>query len=310
MPRVVVTGSEGFVGTALSAMLTSAGHEVVPVARNLVVPGNCHLSYSLLDAVMQDADAVIHLAARAHVIVENHSDPLAEFRRVNVAGSLSIAEAAARAGVSRFVFVSSIGVLGNTSGGRIFAETDVPAPQEPYAISKLEAEQALQVLSRKSALELVIVRPPLVYGPQVKGNFSRLLRLVASGIPLPFGAVQNQRSYIGLYNLCDFLLSCTFNPSAKGRLFHVADGEDVSTPELLEMLAAAMGRRSKVFCCPLPLLSVAAGMLGKRAELNRLTTNLRVDSSLARALLGWHPIKDLQTGIVDMARWFITEHCS
>jgi nucleoside-diphosphate-sugar epimerase len=307
MSRVVVTGSEGFIGRSLTAMLASAGHRVIPVAREHVVLGDRQLFNSSLESAMRDSHAVIHLAGRAHVTNELHKDPLGEFRRVNLNGTLNIAEIAASAGVVRFVFVSSIGVLGNTSGSRVFNENDAPSPKEPYAVSKWEAEQGLHALAKNSQLQIVVVRPPLVYGPHVKGNFLRFLRLVASGMPLPFGAIHNCRSYVGVHNLCDFLISCAFHPSANGQTFHVADGEDVSTPELLQIIATAMGKRARIFRCPPSFLRAAAVVLGKRAELDRLTTNLRVDSSFARATLRWQPTKELRVGIAEMIRWFMLE---
>jgi UDP-glucose 4-epimerase len=288
-------------------MLTSAGHEVIALTRKQLVLGNRQISNPMLESSMNESQAVIHLAGRAHVIRELHSDPLAEFRRANFNGTLSVAEMAARAGVMRFVFVSSIGVLGNSSGDRVFSEHDVPSPKEPYAVSKWETEQGLLSLAKNSPLQIAVVRPPLVYGPHVKGNFLRLLRLVGSGVPLPFGAIRNCRSYIGVHNLCDFLLSCTFHPSADGRTFNVADGEDISTPELLEMIAAAMGKKPRIFRCPPSLLRAAAVALGKRAEVERLTTNLRVDTSLVQATLKWRSTKTLREGIAEMVRWFMLE---
>jgi UDP-glucose 4-epimerase len=289
-------------------MLTSAGHRVIAVTREHMVLGDRQLINLPLESAMRESDAVIHLAGRAHVTSERHKDPLGEFRRVNLNGTLSIAELAASAGVARFVFVSSIGVLGNTSGNRIFNESDAPSPKEPYAVSKWEAEQGLHSLAKNSRLQIVVVRPPLVHGPHVKGNFLRLLHLVGSGMPLPFGGIQNCRSYVGVHNLCDFLISCAFHPAANGRTFHVADEEDVSTPQLLQIIGTAMVKRARIFRCPPALLDAAAALAGKRAELDRLTTNLRVDSSFARATLGWQPAKELRTGIAEMVRWFMLEY--
>jgi len=256
---------------------------------------------------MRGAHAVIHLAARAHVTHETLREPLQEFRRINRDGTLAMAEMAARSGVTRFVFVSSIGVLGNASGSRAFREEDVPSPLEPYAVSKWEAEQELRALAANSRLEVVVVRPPLAYGPHVKGNFLRLLRLVGSGVPLPFGAVDNRRSYVGLHNLCNFLLVCALHPSAGGHTFHVADGEDISTPELLVMMAAAMGKKARLYRCPPGLLRAAASILGRRGELERLTADLRVDPAFAQTVLGWQPIVPLPIGIAKMVRWFMLE---
>lgn len=304
MSKVVVTGSDGFVGKSLTEMLEFAGHQVLPLARAQLALGERQIFNPPVESAMRDAQAVVHLAARAHVTRETYDDPLGEFRRVNLNGTLAIAEMAARTGVARLVFVSSIGVLGNASGSRTFNEGDVPSPQEPYAVSKWEAEQALHALAANCALQIVVVRPPLVYGPHVKGNFLRLLRLVGSGMPLPFGAIENSRSYIGVRNLCEFLISCAFHPSANDRTFHVSDGEDVSTPELLQLIATAMGKRARLFRCPASLLRAAAIALRKGSELDRLTANLRVDSTLARNTLGWRPAVDLRAGIVEMVRSF------
>lgn len=294
MSTLAVTGPTGFIGSPLCRLLHSQGHEVIPIARD--EPD--------LERALRGAEAVIHLAARAHVMNEQHEDPLAEYRRVNLAGAVNVAEAASRAGVRRFVFVSSIGVLGNASGDRIFKETDVPAPIEPYAISKWDAERELQALARRVSIELVIVRPPLVYGPQVKGNFLRLLRLVRRGVPLPLGSVHNQRSYVGVDNLCDFLSLCSFHPAAAGRTFLIADGEDVSTAELLRILAHGMELPARVFRFPVVMLRLTAALAGKGAELQRLTANLRVDAGTARDVLGWQPKVSLRAGLTEMARWF------
>ena len=269
MSRIVVTGADGFIGRPLTETLASAGHEVIAITRKQVVLGDRQLLHPMLESSMKESHAVIHLAGRAHVTREIHRDPAAEFHRANVNGTLSVAEMALRAGVPRFVFVSSIGVLGSSSGDRRFSECDPPAPKEPYAVSKWEAERGLHSLAKNSTLKIAVVRPPLVYGPHVRGNFLRLLRLVASGVPLPFGAIHNCRSYIGVHNLCDFLLSCTFDPSAVGQTFNVADGEDVSTPELLRMIAAAMAKKPCVFRCPPSLLRATAITLGKRAEMEQ-----------------------------------------
>jgi nucleoside-diphosphate-sugar epimerase len=307
MSRIVITGADGFIGKRLTETLTSAGHEVIAVTRKQIVLGSRQISHPTLESSMKKSQAVIHLAARAHVTRELRCDPQAEFRRINFNGTLSVAEMAARAGVLRFVFVSSIGVLGNSSGDQRFSERDAPSPREPYAVSKWESEQGLRSLAKNSPQQIAVVRPPLVYGPHVKGNFLRLLKLVASGIPLPFGAIHNCRSYIGVHNLCEFLLLCALDPSANGQTFNVADEEDISTPELLAMIAAAMGKRPRIFRCPPSLLRAAAIALGKRAELERLTTNLRVDSSLAKTTLKWHATKTLREGIEEMVRWFVIE---
>jgi nucleoside-diphosphate-sugar epimerase len=304
MPRIVVTGADGFIGRPLTEMLTSAGHDVIAITRKQVELGNPEIHNPAFESAMRESQAVIHLAGRAHVTREVHDDPLAEFRKTNVNGTISVAQMAARAGVTRFVFVSSIGVLGNNSGHRILSETDAPSPIEPYAISKWETEERLRSLAKYSEMQITVVRPPLVYGPNVKGNFLRLLRLVRSGVPLPFAGVLNCRSYIGVHNLCDFL-SHTLHPSADGHTFNVADGEDVSTPELLKMIAAAMGRKPRLFRCPPSLLHVAAVAFGYRAEAERLTSTLRVETRHAQDTLKWRPPRSLRDGITEMVRWFV-----
>jgi nucleoside-diphosphate-sugar epimerase len=307
MSRVLVTGPDGFIGRTLMEALNSAGHQAVPAAKVRILLEKRSTPNPPLDSLLRDCSVVIHLAGRAHVIRELHNDPSGEFRKANLHATLSMADIAAKAGVTRFVFVSSIGVLGNTSGRAVFNERDVPSPKEPYAVSKWEAERALGDLARTSGMQIVVVRPPLVYGPHVKGNFLRLLRLVACGVPLPFGAIHNSRSYVGVHNLCDLLISCAFHPSAAGLTFNVADGEDVSTPELVAMMASAMGRRARLFSCPMALLRATTTALGKRDQLERLTANLRVDSSLAQSTLNWRPSKTLRVGIAEMVQWYVQE---
>lgn len=304
MPTVAVTGSSGFIGSVLCRLLRSDGHDVIPIGRQLLDASHRLGSEDPLELAMAGATVVIHLAARAHVATEEHADPLAEYRRVNLAGTIRVAKAASRVGGRRFVFVSSIGVLGNNSGDRIFKDTDDPAPTEYYAISKWEAERELQAFGQGSPLEIVIVRPPLVYGPRVKGNFLRLLRLLRAGVPLPLGSIRNQRSYVGVENLCDVLSLCAFHQAAAGRMFLVADGEDVSTPDLLTILARGMQQPARVFRCPMTMLRVAAAISGKQPELQRLSANLRVDSGAVRSALGWQPRVKLQAGLVEMAQWF------
>ena len=305
MSKIVVTGADGFVGRVLCESLKSAGHQVLPLTRAQFVLGERRIADPSLESAIREAGAVIHLAARAHITGEAHDDTLGEFRRVNLHGALAVAELAARARVARFVFVSSIKVLGNASGDRIFTESDAPSPAEPYAVSKWEAEQGLRELAKSSSLQMAVVRPTLTYGPHVKGNFLRLLHLVKSGVPLPLGGVRNFRSYIGVHNLCEFLILCAFHPAANGRTFNVSDGEDLSTPELLRLMAAAMGKKARLFRCPASLLRAAATVSRKRTELERLTGNLRVDSSFARKALDWRPAMDPRTGIAEMVRSFV-----
>jgi nucleoside-diphosphate-sugar epimerase len=303
--RIAITGAHGFVGRELCTVVQKHGCDVLGIGRQGV-----NDSPSLEDGpgwqrILTGAQAVVHLAARAHVLQETAARPLDEFRKVNVEGAMCVARAAVAAKVRRFVFVSSIGVLGNESAAEAFCENTLPRPVEPYAISKHEAEQGLKGLAEESGLELVIVRPPLIYGPQVKGNFLRLLRLAAAGIPLPLGAVNNRRSFVGVTNVSEVLFLCAVRPLGAERLFVVSDGHDVSTPELLGMLAARMRRPNRVFRFPTAPLRLLASAVGRAAEYRRLTSDLRVDSRLVRSVFGWQPSKSLEEGMAEMVDWFV-----
>jgi nucleoside-diphosphate-sugar epimerase len=295
--RILVTGAAGFIGQSLVEHLRRGGRDVLPVTRDMV-------------AQMTDVDALVHLAARAHVVADTAADPLEEFRRVNVTGTERLADAAVRGGVRRFVFVSSIGVLGNDSGGRAFTAADPPQPNEPYAVSKWEAEQRLLERVAGTATEAVIVRPPLVYGPGVKGNFLRLLRLVNSGLPLPFAGLEARRSFVGLQNLCGLLEACIDHPAATGRVLLAADGEDVTLPELLDAIARGLGRPARLFKVPWPLVESLAAMAGRRDDLARLVGSLRVDASETRQVLGWQPHVRFDAGIRAMAEWYVARETS
>ena len=303
--RIAVTGARGFVGRELCAIVQKHQCDVLPVGHQ-----DGRESPSLHDGpgwqrILTGTRAVIHLAARAHVLRETKASPLDEIRRVNVEGALCVARAAVAAGVRRFVFVSSIKVLGTESNAEAFCENTVPRPAEPYALSKYEAEQGLEELARQTGLEVVIVRPPLTYGPHVKGNFLGLLRLAAAGIPLPLGAVNNRRSLIGVTNLSEVLVLCAVRALGPQRLFVVSDGHDVSTPELLDMLAAHMRRTSRVFRFPIAPLRMLASAVGRAAEYQKLTGDLRIDSSLVRSVLDWRPSKSLEAGMAEMVNWFV-----
>ncbi len=241
-------------------------------------------------------DVVVHLAARAHVTKESYSNPLAEFRSINTDGTLALARQAAEAGVKRFVFISSIGVNGNHNT-RPFTEQDPPQPAEPYAISKLEAEQGLQELASETDMDIVIIRPPLVYGPNAPGNFGSLVRWVNKSIPLPLGAIHNQRSLVALDNLVDFIITCIDHPAAANQTFLVADGEDLSTTELLRRVGQAMGKPARLIPVPMGILKLGATVLGKKAMAQRLCGNLQVDISKAREVLGWTPPVNVKEGL-------------
>lgn len=291
--KVLVTGATGFVGAALCDTLAASGVEVVPAARSKsglpheVVVGNLDTSTDWRPA-LTGCDAVVHLAARVHVMNEAVQDPLALYRATNTEATLNLARQATQAGVKRFVFISTIKVNGEGRDAP-YRETDVPAPEDAYAISKWEAEQGLQRIAADTGLEVVILRPPLVYGPGVKANFLRLIRMVQRGWPLPLGAIRNRRSLLFLGNLVDAIRLCVEHPAAAGQTFLLDDGEPVSTPELIRAVARAMGRPAHLLAVPVGVLELAGALLGKRAAVARLAGSLYVDSSLLRSRLGWTP---------------------
>jgi nucleoside-diphosphate-sugar epimerase len=247
-------------------------------------------------SVLDEQQVVIHAAARAHVMKDEVADPLSEYRRVNVDGTLNLARQAAAAGVKRFIFISSIGVNGN-SNIRPFTENDTPNPAECYARSKWEAEQGLWEIHRDSGMEVVIIRPPLVYGRGAPGNFGSLIRWVEKGVPLPLGAVKNQRSLVSLDNLVDLIIACLDHPAAANEVFLAGDGEDLSTTELLRGVGKAMGKPARLIPVPESMLMAGATLLGKKAIAQRLLGSLQVDISKARELLGWEPPISVEEGL-------------
>jgi nucleoside-diphosphate-sugar epimerase len=318
--KVLVTGASGFVGQALCDALTARGAGIIRAMRtprgtaNEAMVGNIDASTDWR-AALAGCDAVVHLAARVHVMHDTSTDPLAEFRAVNTAGTLHLARQSAQAGARRFVYLSSIKVNGegatlspgrpprlrlSPQGGgesKPYTEHDAPAPEDAYAISKWEAEQGLRDIERASGMQVAILRPPLVYGPGVKANFESLMRLVARGVPLPLGAVYNRRSLIYLGNLVSAIEACLDHPDAGGKTFLVSDGEDVSTPELIRRLARAMGKPARLIPVPVALLRAAARLAGKSAQADRVLGSLAVDSSALRETLGWRPPFTLDEGL-------------
>jgi UDP-glucose 4-epimerase len=306
--KALVTGATGFVGTALCARLADCGHGVVPAVRSKsglpheVVVGNLDASTDWRPA-LTGCDAVLHLAARVHVMEDAAQNPLALYRATNTEATLNLARQAAQAGVKRFVFISTIKVNGEGRDAP-YRETDAAAPEDAYAISKWEAEQALQQIAADTGLEVVILRPPLVYGPGVKANFMRLLRTVERGWPLPLGAIRNRRSLLYLGNFVDAIRLCLEHPAAAGQIFLLDDGEPVSTPELIRAVARAMGRSARLLAVPVGMLELAGALLGKRAAVSRLTGSLYVDSSAIRSRLAWTPPYSLQQGLAaTVADW-------
>jgi len=305
--KVLITGATGFVGLALVDSLVKASYDVTAVVReyssilreDVVQVAGCDLkelssSSSLfqnkIKQTLQDVDVVIHLAARVHVMNDNSVDPLTEFRAVNCDVTLELARIAVNAGVKRFIFISSVKVNGEmTALEKPFTPEDEFVPDDPYGLSKYEAEQGLLALAKEAGMEVVIIRPPLVYGPGVQANFASMMKWVNRGVPLPFGAIHNQRSLVALDNLVSFILHCIDHTQAANEVFLISDGEDVSTSELLRKVAKAFGKQACLVPVPMSWMSFAARLIGKGDVANRLFGSLQLDSSKARDLLGWKP---------------------
>ncbi|WP_414429999.1 UDP-glucose 4-epimerase family protein [Alcanivorax sp. IL3] len=301
--RVAITGASGFVGQALASRLMAEGCQVTGVVRReldapfaqCVVSG---LDDPCLEPLLAECDVLVHAAARAHVMDEDAAAPLAAYRAVNVDGSLAIARRAAAQGVRRFVFISSIKVNGEaTPLGQPFRHDAKPAPEDAYGISKLEAEQGLTQLASDTGMELVIIRPPLVYGPGVKGNFAGMLKVVSKGLPLPLGRVDNRRSLVGLDNLVDLIRVCLDHPAATGQVFLVSDGEDLSTADLLRRAGQALDKPARLLPVPIGLLRLGATLLGKKAVADRLLGSLQVALVPTCERLGWQPPITVDEGL-------------
>ncbi len=309
---VLVTGATGFIGAALVREMHRNGHSVRAAVRIPSMQGrlpNCIKEFAVgpieiatWGTALEGVICIVHCASRAHILHEKALDALAAYREVNVTGTLRLAHQAAASGVKRFVFLSSIGVNGNQTCVP-FDEADTPHPHDFYAISKYEAEQALLKLAAQTGIEVVIIRPPLVYGPGAPGNFSSLVQWVKRGVPLPLGAVHNRRSFVALDNLVSLVLLCAdsaLSPQAANQVFVVADGEDVSTSTLLRKVARAAGRPSRLLPVPASWLRAGAGLLGKRAVADRLLGNLQVNATRARTLLGWRPVVTMDEQLAKM----------
>jgi nucleoside-diphosphate-sugar epimerase len=304
--RVLVTGATGFVGRALVRRLLADGRQV----RAAVRPGATALPREVETAVIGDigpetdwhtalagVDAIVHLAARAHVLRDSSPDVHALYRAVNTLGALRLAEAAAAAGVRRFVFLSSARVHGDHSTGAPFTESSPLAATDPYGRSKAEAERGLAALAAAGGLDPVILRPPLVYGPGARGNFARLVRLVARGVPLPLGAVRNRRSLVFVGNLVDAIVRSLDHPAAARETFMVSDGEDVSTPELIRRIARVLGKSTRLIPVPPAVLRLSGRVVGRSDDVARLLDDLVVDSSRIGERLGWRPPFTLDEGL-------------
>ena len=313
-----MTGATGFVGQHLVNALLRKKKQVRACVR-----GRRYKSYSESPLVelslvedlsqvaswekaLRDVTVVIHTAARVHIMEDKEADPLAEFRKVNTEGTLNLARQAAEQGVSRFIFISSIKVNGEmTSIGQPFRTTDNTIPTDPYGLSKYEAEQGLLRIASETDMEVVIIRPPLIYGPGVKANFASMMKWVSKGVPLPLGAVYNNRSLVALENLIDFIIHCIAHPKAANEVFLVSDEEDISTTQLLKKVAKALGKKANLLPIPVSLMSFAATLIGKKSVAERLFGSLQVDSAKARDLLDWKPVVKMDEQLRKTAEVYI-----
>jgi nucleoside-diphosphate-sugar epimerase len=307
--KVLVTGANGFIGRALCRKLLVSGYQVHAVVRKLSDPieGVKYLvadleSTARLDIKELGIDCIVHLAGRAHMLNEQPLGALERYRAVNCEATVRLAQCAIDADVKRFIFISSIGVNGSETGIGAFDEQSIAQPHADYAVSKYEAELQLEAVLARSAVELVIVRPPLVYDADAPGNFARLLRLVSAGLPLPLAAVSNKRSMVSLGNLVGFLEVCIKHPDAARELFLIADGHDLSTTEIVESIAEGMGKRLRLFSVPSRLASFGAKLIGRQNLYIQLFCSLQVNSAKARRLLDWHPEEDAQDALVKVGR--------
>ena len=313
--RVIITGATGFIGRRACMVLSGNSHDVfgcvinseekalLPDKISALVVGEIAGETNWRKYLAQ-GDTIVHLAARVHIMHESALNPIAEFRRVNTAGTINLARQAAAAGAKRLVFMSTIGVNGNDSGSNFYTESDVPQPHNDYSVSKYEAEMELRKVAAETGLEVVILRAPLVYGPGNPGNFLSLLRFLRKAIPLPLASVHNVKSFLYVGNLVDAIKICAVHPAAAGNTYLVSDTEYISTPDLLRKLAQAMGVTARLFPFPPALLKFLAGIAGKSAAVERLTASLAVDSSKIRKELGWCPPFTLNDGIQATADWY------
>ncbi|MCQ4239542.1 UDP-glucose 4-epimerase family protein [Stutzerimonas stutzeri] len=312
--NVLVTGATGFVGSALVRRLGTEGeHSVVGAVRSLG-QRTSHVTTiaaapvrwlelgdlaraERLDGLFEGIDVVVHCAARVHMMSDGHANPSAAFRAVNVDGTIKLAKQSALEGVRRFVFLSSVKVNGERTWGVPFRADDMPAPEDAYALSKLEAEQGLMEVAASTGMDVVIIRAPLVYGPGVKGNFESLIKLVDKQLPLPFGAIHNKRSLVSIANLVDLVIRCMTHDAAANQIFLAGDGKDVSTTELLHSIAGTMGTRVWLIPVPAEIIRLSASLIGKRAVAQRLLDSLQLDISKTRELLGWLPRQSFEEGL-------------
>lgn len=313
--NILVTGASGFVGSSLCQSLIKNNYHVTAIVRaKNSKPIASYVFFKTLDANTDFGDSlkfvnlVIHLAGRAHILDDKNSNSLAEYRRANVDSTLNLARQAALAGVKRFIFVSSVKVNGElTENNKLFSANDIPNPQNPYGISKLEAELGLMQLSRETGMEVVIVRPPLVYGPNVKANFLSMIKILDIGIPLPFGNIGNKRSLVFIDNLVDLLIRVIEHPKAAGQVFLVSDDHDVSTTTLLKAMSSAMGKKAKLIPIPSLLLKTIFYLIGRTSFSQKLLGSVRLDISKTKKLLNWSPPVSFEKAIEKTGRSFLSK---
>ena len=306
--KILVTGTSGFVGRHLVGHLKSLEHDVIPVVRRKLSQSECDAvevgeinGETDYEKVLEGVESVVHLAARVHVMNDKSEHALEEYRTVNLSGTVNLAVQSAKAGVKRFVFVSSIKVNGEaTPCGYAFKETDEINPLDHYGVSKSEAEKELIKIQNETGMEIVIIRPPLVYGPGVKANFKKIVDLVRTKPIIPLGAINNKRSIVSVYNLVDFIAICLVHDNASGQVFLVSDGLDISTSELVEAIASAHGKKRLILPFPLSLAKIASKITGNDQTIKRLYGSLCIDISKARVLLQWNPPYSFKEGLEKM----------
>ncbi|MCX7086152.1 MAG: SDR family oxidoreductase [Methylococcales bacterium] len=310
---ILITGANGFVGKALCESLAHQSYKIIAAVRKIDEASNKAHQIAIEEinadtdwtSALSGVDTVIHLAARVHVMHDIASDAQTAYRNVNVEGTLQLAKSAVKAGVKRFIFLSSIKVNGEgTEPNRPYTPEDEPAPVDPYGVSKLEAEIALRQLANDTGLEVVIIRPPLIYGPGVKANFKNMMSFLNKSIPLPLGAINNKRSLVALDNLIDLISCCINHPAAANETFLVSDGLDVSTPELLRSMAKALDKKALLIPIPSSLLQAVAVIIGKKAFAQRLCSSLQVDVSKTYKLLNWTPAIKMDAALAKTALFY------
>ncbi|MGA9753512.1 MAG: SDR family oxidoreductase [Desulfobaccales bacterium] len=317
MDKILVTGANGFIGRQLCRSLSQQGFWVRAAIRQTAIAPADDLHYVAVGDIGPDTDwtealrgvhLVVHLAGRAHIMRDSASSPMAEYERINTLGTMRLAQMAAAAHVKRFIFLSSVKVNGEETHDQPFVETDRPAPQDFYAMSKWRAEEGLLHIHQQGRLPVVIIRPPLVYGPGVRANFLQLIRWVDSGLPLPLGKIKNKRSLVGLRNLVDFIMICLHKPSAVGEIFLVSDQEDLSTSNLVQRIGGFLGRSTYLIPIPYPIMSIIAQITGKKDAFDKLCRSLQVNIEKASNVLHWKPPFSINEELEQTITWYKNEY--